>query len=75
MARDDKLVKVGPLLSRVPGWKSFLLESARKKQNELIELHTRTGRPLGSESFIGNLEVLCGRIFRKGKPGPKPYKS
>lgn len=31
----------------------------------------RTGRPLGSEQFLGRLEALLERPLTKQKPGPK----
>ena len=36
-----------------------------------ITCHERTGRPLGTDSFIGRLENAPGRILHKQKPGPK----
>jgi putative transposase len=33
--------------------------------------HERTGRPLGQESFIKNLEEMQDRLLRPQKPGPK----
>jgi len=37
-----------------------------------IESHIRTGRPRGSEAFIGALESLTGRALKRRKPGRKP---
>jgi putative transposase len=37
-----------------------------------IEAHQRTGRPLGSASFIDRLERQTGRRLKRQKPGPKP---
>lgn len=39
---------------------------------ETIRLHTRTGRPLGSEGFMERLESITGRTLRPARPGPKP---
>ncbi len=36
-----------------------------------FRLHTRTGRPLGDEAFIQQLERQYGRSFRKRRPGPR----
>jgi len=36
-----------------------------------ITCHERTGRPLGTDSFIARLETIVGRTLRKQKPGPK----
>ena len=38
---------------------------------EELRLHTRTGQPLGGESFVNLAEALTGRFLRKRKPGPK----
>ena len=37
-----------------------------------IEAHIRTGRPLGSEAFVGALETRTGRVLKRRKPGPRP---
>ncbi len=34
--------------------------------------HERTGRPLGSESFIEKASKILGRDLKLKKPGPKP---
>jgi hypothetical protein len=34
--------------------------------------HARTGRPLGSPTFLDRLERLVGRVLKPHKPGPKP---
>jgi len=57
-------------------WKAFL-EQGVHSHDEVHQLRhaTRTGRPLGSDEFIGKLEVLTGRRLRPGKRGPKPRSS
>ena len=42
---------------------------------DALHRHARTGRPLGSESFIGRLERRLGRTLRPQKPGPKSTRS
>jgi len=39
---------------------------------DAIRQHTRTGRPLGDESFIGRLEAISGRALKPRPPGPRP---
>jgi putative transposase len=70
--RDDRLVKVAPLLAMVADWNA-LLDSAVPEE-ELAELrrHVRTGRPLGDETFVGRLEETVGSILTPQKRGPKP---
>lgn len=44
----------------------------RAPSEERIRLHTRTGRPLGSDAFVGRLEAATGRGLRPKKRGRKP---
>ena len=71
--KNDDLVKVGPMLDRVEDWASYL-DSSPYAQDEIIGIHSRTGRPLGNESFVETLENASGRRLRPGKPGRKPGK-
>lgn len=71
--RDDDCVRVGPLLSRVPDWRNFLARPGNKREADALRSHANTGRPLGSESFIDELEARLGRKLRPGKPGPKTF--
>jgi putative transposase len=68
---DDKLVKVKPLLELVDDWRSFLAGTVEDSEIDVIHRHERTGRPLGSEGFIEELEVKLSRVLRRQKPGPK----
>ena len=68
---DDRLVRVAPMLERVDDWREFLAEGLSHAEAEELRRHERTGRPLGSESFVARLEGLLGRILRPQKPGPK----
>ncbi len=61
--RDDALVKVEPLLALVGNWKDFLLSGVTKEEIEGLRRHERTGRPLGNDGFVGQLEELLGRIL------------
>lgn len=70
--RDDVLVKVVSLLDMVGDWGQFLSEELPEEEIRLLRSHERTGRPLGSESFIGRLENTLGRIVRRQRPGRKP---
>ncbi|MBI9093026.1 MAG: transposase [Desulfobacterium sp.] len=70
--KDDILVKTKPLLEIVnKPWGEFLASDVRKAQIELFRKHERTGRPMGQESFISNMELLLGRNLKPRKPGPK----
>ena len=69
--RDDGLVKVEPLLSSTGDWAEFLGQAARREDSDLIRKNQTTGRPLGSDAFVDELERTLGRVLRPRKPGPK----
>lgn len=69
--KDDRLVKVAPLLEIAGDWKLFLAGTAEDTRLHDIRKHERTGRPLGSETFIEHLESALDRSLKRGKPGPK----
>lgn len=59
------------LLNRIPHWKSFLAEGLAREAITLLEMHQRTGRPLGSTSFLKGLETLTGLSLlpkKRGRP-------
>ncbi len=72
--KDDELVTVRPMLDRHPNWLDYLGGYQSNDMIEKVRMHTRTGRPLGSESFIETLESLSGRSLKPRKPGRKPIK-
>ncbi len=54
-------------------WREFLLEELKNEDEvERIRLATRTGRPLGSEDFVRQLERATGRELLCKTRGPKP---
>lgn len=69
--KDDLLVKVAPLLSKVPDWRTFLSEPESLEEQNAIKKHGRTGRPLGDSAFFDRLQKLLGKDVRPQKPGPK----
>ena len=54
----------------VGNWKDFLTFSSEDEMTTFRK-HERSGRPLGQEAFIDNVEVLLERTLRPKKPGPK----
>ena len=70
--RDDPFVKVAPLLAMVPDWAAFLNSAMPEEELRDIRRHSRTGRPLGDETFLGRLEETIGRALMPQKRGPKP---
>jgi putative transposase len=72
--RNDDLVKAKPLLRMVDDWQQFLFDEVSGGEYELLQRHERTGRPLGSKSFIERLENKLTRILTPQKGG-RPKKS
>jgi putative transposase len=71
-AKNDILVNVSPALSIVQDdWKQFLSKTNSFEQMETFRIHERTGRPIGSDSFVQKLEQKLHRILRPQKPGRK----
>jgi len=70
--RDDALVKVKPMLSRVADWREYLGTEPDSTDTELLRRHLRTGRPLGSPEFVESLEARIGRVLAPLRRGPKP---
>ena len=70
--RDEQgIVETRPLLSLIRDWRAYLAEM-QGMEDEEIERHTRTGRPLGDDDFISQAQALLGRDdLVKKKPGPK----
>ena len=67
---DDILVKVSPLLQMVGDWKLFLRDPDEEEANK-IRGHERTGRALGSDSFIESLGLSLMRAVKRRKAGRK----
>lgn len=70
--RNDSLVDVSPLLERVDDWRAYLASGLSNEEANLLRGHERTGRPLGSLSFLKRIESKLGRVIRKKTPGRKP---
>jgi putative transposase len=72
--QDDCLVKVAPLLSMIGDWRGLLNSALAEEELEEMRRHSRTGRPLGAETFLDNLEGLIGRVLKMQKGG-RPKKN
>ena len=68
------LVKVAPLLDLVPDWRALLDSGMDNKEIKILRRHERTGRPVGSEAFLRDVEGIVGRVLHRLKPGPKREK-
>lgn len=72
--KDDKLVSVSPMLQIIKDWRHFLSNGVSVEEYEVFRRHERTGRPLGSKSFVTGLETTLSRILNPQKGG-RPKKS
>ena len=52
-------------------WRTFLSVDPEEELLSRIRRHTRTGRPLGSEAFLDQLEARTGLTFLPQKRGLK----
>jgi putative transposase len=59
--KDDRLVKVRPMLERVADWREYLGQESDLAELRALRRHNRTGRPLGDDQFILRLELATGR--------------
>ena len=56
----------------MPDWQAYLAVKTPEETIRRLQKHERTGRPLGDDNFVGELEKLLGRRLRPRKPGRKP---
>ncbi len=66
------LFDVQALLERVSDWNVFLRQGVSSLVVKMFEEHERTGRPLGSRTFLEGLEKFTGLSLLPKKKGPKP---
>jgi putative transposase len=57
------------LLDRVPDWGAFLSGGREGELDMKLRNHQSTGRPLGSDDFVEEMERRSGRRLRPGKAG------
>ena len=53
-------------------WDESLSAAVREEEIMEMRMHEQTGRPLGSGSFVKNIENTPGRILKPKKAGRKP---
>jgi len=64
-------VTLEPLQSMIEDWRTFLSVSPEEELLLRLRLHSRTGRPLGSETFLRQLEEQTGLVLlpqKRGRP-------
>lgn len=69
--KKDLLLSDTVLIEEIDDWESYLATYDEVEIIEQIQKHASTGRPLGNEQFITELERLSGQTLKKKKPGPK----
>lgn len=74
-ARDDRLVRVAPVLDRFPGFAALLATNPDDPAFRALRAAETTGRPLGSPGFIAELERRLNRPLAPRRPGRKPRES
>jgi len=71
----DELLSDFDLALSIPDWGAYLREEISETDVNLLRSHAKSGRPLGDEKFLDDLEIKTGRILRKKKPGRKGQKT
>lgn len=64
----DPLIEKPVISTIVDDWDSFLRDG-EKELDEKIRAGTKTGRPVGDNEFIANLETKTGRRLQRKNPG------
>lgn len=70
----DELLSDFDLTLSIPDWGAYLRDEMDESDMDLLRSHEKTGRPLGDDAFLDELEKTKGRSLRKKKPGPKKRK-
>lgn len=70
--QSDGLVRIEDMARLIPNWRDFLNVPLMQETASNIRQHTQTGRPLGDERFVQNLEAITGKRLRPKKKGRKP---
>ncbi len=76
LRRDDVLSVDAHRYADVEDWLAWLQEACDEPSAHLLRCHTRTGRPLGDERFVAQLEMKTGRALkpkRAGRPSKKTH--
>jgi putative transposase len=68
---DDVLVSSCENLLRIEDWSAYLKENDNDNFIKQVEDHEKTGRPLGGDEFIIELEKTTGRKILHRPPGRK----
>ena len=66
---QNRLIKDKYLKETIGDWKEFLGIKSKKNETELMQLHERTGRPLGNNAFLDRLESKLKIHLKKRRAG------
>lgn len=69
--KSDRIVDVTPVLERFPDFAALLSAGEEEEKLQAIRKAETTGRPLGSGSWLEDMEALIGRALAPQKRGPK----
>ncbi len=72
--RDDGLVRVAPLIERLGRFADLIEAETDLAVFAMLRDADSTGRPLGSDEFVAELERRIGRRRQRQKPGRKSSK-
>ena len=67
--RDDRLVRVAPMLAMIADWRGLLNSAIREEDLRDLREHAHTGCPPGNATFVDRLERAVSRILRPRKSG------
>lgn len=68
---NNSFLKDSLLKELIQNWKDFLNTPTDNNEIKLLQLHERTGRPLGDNAFIEKLESLLKINLKKRRAGRK----
>jgi len=68
---DPLLGNVNDTIDYVGDWQRYLALDIEEEELLRLRQHARTGRPLGSATFVHDLERRLGRFLGKRKTGPR----
>jgi putative transposase len=70
-SKPDDLLSPCPTINPGKAWAAYLREEEEKEEIEEIRNHIMTGRPLGQDEFVSQLEKKFDRVLRPKKVGRK----
>lgn len=70
--KDDGVVTTGPLLVRIKDFPAFLEAAEDDVALRALQRSYSTGRPVGGDEWIRQLELDTGRVLAPARRGPKP---